>query len=451
MTGLSRRQFMLGAVAAGALVACSDSSSPTVSSASSAEPAGLPDPTQAPFDTVVVLMMENRSFHHLLGWLPGANGKQAGLTYPDLTGAPAPTFDLGDKVQSCGLMDPAHDFESVAKQFNGGKCDSWLTTQKSGDHFPIGYYTEAQVPVLGALAENYTLFDNYYCSLLGATWPNRFYQLCAATDVDQTGLFPGPSDPRPSNLQLAIFDRLKDAGKTAGYYTWGEPMTGLFASKRYDSITFPKDQFFTEAAAGTLPNVTFIDPDYTLVPELTGVSNDDHPPSSILNGEAYIAEVYNALRSSPQWDRMVFVVNFDEHGGFYDHVVPPKVVDDNVNPNPGPHPDYTNLGFRVPAVAIGPFAPKKIESGGPYEHCSILAMIEWRFGLQPMTARDKNAKNLAEALDLRNPREPFELPAFTAPEVVKCPRHVSRRRRTDRAGRSACARAGWRRDRPPRP
>src|SRR3954453_10579948 len=175
-------------------------------------------------------------------------------------------------------------------------------------------------------------------------------------------------------------------------------MTGLFASKRYDSITFPKDQFFTEAAAGTLPNVTFIDPDYTLVPELTGVSNDDHPPSSILNGEAYIAEVYNALRSSPQWDRMVFVVNFDEHGGFYDHVAPPKVVDDNVNPNPGPHPDYKNLGFRVPAVAIGPYAPKKIESGGPYEHCSILAMIEWRFGLQPMTARDKNAKNLAAAL-----------------------------------------------------
>src|SRR4051812_31103745 len=106
MTGLSRRQFMIGAMAAGALVACSDSSSPTVSSASSAEPAGLPDPTKAPFDTVVVLMMENRSFDHLLGWLPGVNGKQAGLTYPDLTGAPIPTFDLGEKVQSCGLMDP---------------------------------------------------------------------------------------------------------------------------------------------------------------------------------------------------------------------------------------------------------------------------------------------------------------------------------------------------------
>src|SRR3954449_11160139 len=152
MTPLSRRGFLAGAAATGVLAACSSdkAASSKPSTASSAPPAGLPDPSNAPFDTVVVLMMENRSFDHLLGWLPGANGKQAGLTYPDLTGAPAPTFDLGDKVQSCGLMDPAHDFQSVAKQFNGGKCDGWLTTQTSGDHFPIGYFTESQVPVLGA-------------------------------------------------------------------------------------------------------------------------------------------------------------------------------------------------------------------------------------------------------------------------------------------------------------
>src|SRR4051794_41907614 len=97
MTGLSRRQFMLGAVAAGALVACSDSSSPTVSSASSAEPAGLPDPSNAPFDTLVLLMMENRSFDHPLGWLPGANGKQAGPADSAPPGAPAPPVRLRGK------------------------------------------------------------------------------------------------------------------------------------------------------------------------------------------------------------------------------------------------------------------------------------------------------------------------------------------------------------------
>src|SRR5436309_10928510 len=123
-------------------------------------------------DHVVVLMMENRSFDHMLGWLPGADGKQAGLSYPDAGAASVPTFDLGSDVQGCAFMDPKHDWESVAAQYNNGACDGWLKTQTSGDHFPVGYYTAAQVPVLGALAQNYTLFDNYFCSLLAATWPN---------------------------------------------------------------------------------------------------------------------------------------------------------------------------------------------------------------------------------------------------------------------------------------
>jgi phospholipase C len=306
-------------------------------------------------------------------------------------------------------------------QYNDGKCDGWLLTQNTGDHFPIGYYEEAQVPILGALAKGYTLFDNYHCSLMAATWPNRFYQLCAATDVDDTGFFPAAGTPRPSNLELAIFDRVREAGLTAGYYTWGEPMTELFSSKKYDDITHPKDDFFTAAAAGTLPNVTFIDPDYTTKSEFLGTSNDYHPHGDIEAGESYVAEVYEAMRNSPQWERTVFVLNFDENGAFYDHVAPPAAIDDNVNPNPGPHPDYKRLGFRVPAIAMGPYAPKKVETAGPYEHCSILKMIEWRWGLKPMTARDANAKNLAEALDFTTKREPIALPKFTPVTSKACP------------------------------
>jgi phospholipase C len=381
----------------------------------------LPKPADAPFDTVVVMMMENRSFDHLLGWLPGADGKQAGLTFPDLDGNPASTFDLGADLQGCTLKDPAHDWRSAAVQYDEGKCDGWLKPQNTGDHFPIGYYTDAQLPILAGLARSYTTFDRYHCSLLAATWPNRFYQLCAATDVDETGFFPAADQPRPSNLQLAIFDRLQAAGLTAGYYTWGEPMTGLFASKRYDGITHPKDQFFADAKAGTLPNVTFLDPDYTLVSEFLGTSNDDHPHGNLAAGEVWMAQVHDAVTSSPQWDRMVYVLNYDEHGGFYDHVPPPKVADDNVNPNPGPHPDYTRLGFRVPAIVVSPFAPKKLETAGPYEHCSVLRMIEWRWDLEPMTARDRGAKNLADALDFRHRREPAALPAYTPPDIKGCP------------------------------
>jgi phospholipase C len=118
---------------------------------------------------------------------------------------------------------------------------------------------------------------------------------------------------------------------------------------------------------------------------------------------------------------MVFILNFDENGGFYDHVAPPACIDNNVNPNPGPHPNYKRLGFRVPAIAMGPYAPQKIETAGPYEHCSVLKMIEWRFGLEPMTARDANAKNLADALDFSSPRAAIELPAFTPPPIAACP------------------------------
>jgi phospholipase C len=367
-------------------------------------------------------MRENRSFDHLLGWVPGANGRQAGLTFPDLQDKPVSTAALGANTQACGDKDPAHDWRALARHYNGGRCDGWLQTQITGDHFPIGYYEQAQVPVLGALAQSYTLFDNYFCSLMAATWPNRFYQLCAATDIDLTGLSPRPGEPRPSKLKLSIFDRLRAAGLTAGYYTWGEPMTGLFATRRYDDLTHPKDEFFAAATAGTLPNVTFIDPDYTVVSEFLGTSNDYHPHGDVEAGEGYVAQVHEALRSSPQWDRMVFVLNFDENGGFYDHVPPPRVRDDNVNDNRGPHPDYGRLGFRVPAIAMGPFAPRKIESSGPFEHCSILRMIEWRWGLAPMSARDANARNLAEALDFRSTRPAATLPAFTPPTPTKgCP------------------------------
>ena len=118
----------------------------------------------------------------------------------------------------------------------------------------------------------------------------------------------------------------------------------------------------------------------------------------------------------------MFVVNFDENGGFYDHVAPPTVKDDNVNPNPGPHPDYTRLGFRVPASRWARSHRRRSRPAGPYEHCSILKMIEWRWGLEPMTARDANAKNLADALDFATDRGPRRAPGVPEPDPpVACP------------------------------
>ena len=212
--------------------------------------------------------------------------------------------------------------------------------------------------------------------------------------------------------------------QTSAYYTWGEPMTGLFQSKKYDSLTHPIDQFWSDAKDGKLPNVVFVDPDYTTHAEFNGTSNDYHPYGSVEVAEGFVAQVHDALTSSPQWERMVAVLNFDESGGFYDHVSPPAVPDSsvlNANPsNKAPGPNLKMLGFRVPAMLISPFAQQKIDHTGPYEHCSVLKMIEWRWGLEPMTVRDKSANNIAAALDFSKRRDPIKLPSFTPTPAAVC-------------------------------
>jgi phospholipase C len=432
MQPMTRRSFLTGAAALGgaALLPGCGTLLERWRGEERHRPRRLPDPSDAPFDTVVVLMMENRSFDHVLGWLPGADGRQHGLRYVDGAGVSHRTWNLAPDWQGWKYGDPKHDWPSVAVQYDGGRSDGFLKTQAVGDLFPIGFYDDDALPILAALARHNATLDRYFCSMLGPTWPNRFYLHCGATDVDETGLYPNFSQPtelppagvtRPSKLDVAIWDRVHDHGFTGGYYYVSEPMTGLFDSRRYDGISHHYEQFKADAAAGRLPNVTFVDPDYGTVHELTGTSNDMHPHGSVKVGDVFIGEVYDILRRSPQWDRMVFVLNFDEHGGFYDHVPPPRVRDDNVNPNPGPHPDYGRLGFRVPCIVMGPFAPARVVHAGPYEHCSILRMIEWRFGLEPMHARDRYARNLAEVLDFSHRRPPTRLPNEVAPPLIPRP------------------------------
>jgi phospholipase C len=381
----------------------------------------LPTPGDAPFDTVVVLMMENRSFDHLLGWLPEANGWQQGLSYPDKDGTAHETWPLGPDFQGCAYDDPDHTWPGIALQYADGRCDGFLQTAKVGDRFPIGYYREDELPIMSALAKNYTTFDNYFCSMMGPTWENRLFQLSATTQLDENWCdFPKDGERRPVVIQNTIFDRVRDAGLTAGYYYHASPITGLFASRKYDDISHPIEQFWRDAREGKLANVVFVDPDYTDRAEDMGTSNDYHPWGNLLVAEGFLAQVHDALKASPQWDRMVFVLNFDEHGGFYDHVAPPACEDDTELAGKGPHPDLKRLGFRVPAIAMGPFAPRKVEKAGPYEHCSILKMIEWRWGLEPLTTRDRYAKNFAEALDFGLRRAAIDLPAYDPPPARAC-------------------------------
>jgi phospholipase C len=203
-----------------------------------------------------------------------------------------------------------------------------------------------------------------------------------------------------TTLGPTIWDRLAVGGQSAAYYFMDEPFLALWGLK-YLPLMRPAATFLVDAALGTLPNVSFVDPSFA--GENEGTSGDYHPHGDIRAGEAFLSLIYHAVRSSPAWDRTVLVINFDEWGGFYDHVPPPKVIDDTVRaektPPGDPVPDYTQLGFRVPCIVVSPFSKPQVIHDGPYEHTSILKMIEWRWGLEPLTARDGNARNLAEVLD----------------------------------------------------
>jgi phospholipase C len=165
---------------------------------------------------------------------------------------------------------------------------------------------------------------------------------------------------------------------------------------RYASLIQPIASFFSDAAAGTLPNVAYVDPD------LSPYGNSDHPHADIRNGEAFLGSIYQAVTTSPAWPSTALIVTFDEWGGFFDHVPPPPA------PIPPGELSAGNVdglrGFRVPCLLISPFARRNHISSTVYDHASILRLIEGRWGLQPLTVRDAGANNLAQELDLTNPQ-----------------------------------------------
>jgi phospholipase C len=201
MAGKITRRGVLSLAGSAAAIGLGSHSKASGASCVSTDPqtsCPLPEPADAPFDTVVVLMMENRSFDHVLGWLPGANGRQQGLVYVDKDGADHETWPLGPDFQGCGYDDPDHTWPGIQTQYADGRCDGFLQTAKVGDKFPIGYYREDELPILSALAKGYTTFDSYFCSMMGPTWENRLFQLTATTQLDEGWCdFPKEGERRP--------------------------------------------------------------------------------------------------------------------------------------------------------------------------------------------------------------------------------------------------------------
>jgi phospholipase C len=454
---LSRRKFLqITAASAGLAVTGTDLLSQAAASASTTiSPNG-----SSGIRHIVVLMMENRSFDHFLGWLPGANGRHDLEFVSAVDGNTYPNYPLAPDFQGCGYSDPDHSWEGWLVEYNYGRMDGFLrrptmpvgypgVTLAAANTFPIGYYTNLlpdrtrkvlpDLPITGPLAERYATLDNYFCAFAGETYPNRFYQHAGQTDRDH-------NSEAPSTLPT-IWDQLSpipnsDGIPTAGYYYRDVPFLALWASPGIEpGATFKYQAFFhpfsdedasTAALSygtsfvaacenGSLPNVCYVDPAFDSGG--SGTSGDDHPLSDIRLGERFIADAYHALADNGHLDDTVLIVTFDEWGGFYDHVRPPQVIDntnpanvmhagDSTTPTDGRlYPDYRQLGFRVPAIVVSNLVrPHQIVRNGPFEHCSTLALIESTFGLTPLTARDRFARNLRDVLS------PFPLPGrFAVP------------------------------------
>jgi phospholipase C len=353
---------------------------------------------RAPFDHVVVAMMENRSFDHFLGWLRRADGRQAGLTYTDEAGVEHETHPLAPDFQGCGHPDPDHSYLGGRVEYNGGRCDGWLRADDN-DEYAIGYYRRKDLAFLGRAVPRWTTFSRYFSSILGPTFPNRFYQHSGQTDRLRNTF--------TISTLPTIWDRLADAGLSGRYYYGDVPFLALWGDK-YLSMARPALQFLADCAQGTLPNVSFVDPRFA--GEAAGTSGDDHPHADIRNGQVFMSDIYRAVTTSPQWDRTVLIFNYDEWGGFFDHVPPPA----------GPIPPADQLvgnedgllGFRVPALLVSPFARRNHVSRRTYEHTSILRMIESRWSLEPLTVRDATANDLSRELraDGRRHAPQFDVP-----------------------------------------
>jgi len=375
--------------------------------------------------------MENRSFDHFFGWLPRANGRQSGLTYYDSNGIAHSTYPSAidtttGNYQGCGLVDPNHSFEGGRVEYDNGACDGWRRLGANpSDDFSIGYYTPGALDFFGRAAFDWTVCDNYFAGIMAETYPNRFHMHAAATD--RLHNFDHPSDsgsdlPAPSTLPT-IWDRLAAAGRTGRYYYGDTPFLALWGAK-YLNISYPRQQFYVDAAAGLLPDVAFIDPRFQ--DESTGTSSDDHPHADIRAGEYFLNQIYNALAASPNWGSTVLVINYDEWGRFFDHVAPPVAlvpaatraagIAEGIDVN---DPLFGLLGFRTPNLIVSPLARRGYVSHDRFDHTSVLKMIEWRFGLPALTVRDGKANNLASVLDFSHPNISFK--TYPVPNVVGLP------------------------------
>jgi phospholipase C len=409
-------------------------------------------------DHFVVLMLENRSFDHMLGFLYADSGNvsPAGHPFDGLTGKEtnpgpdgkpvpvskidpsqkyayfAPGADPGEgyyatNSQLFGTIDPqsgaqptmdgfVHDFaytlEWQASERQRNPKSDWTLMPGTTPASIMDVFTPALLPVLSGLASGYAVCDRWFGSVPTQTLPNRYFALQATSQ--------GYMDDKTRECTAkSIFTLLDDHGADWAVYGYSKPP--LTRDSVVDITRAPDARFGlfhdfqAAAAAGSLPAFTFLEPSW----ESTG--NSQHPNYDVALGEQLIHDVYYTLRSGPKWERTLLVITYDEHGGCYDHVPPPG----GATPPDGTHGefgfDFTRFGPRVPTVLVSPYISagtvfRAPDGEPPFDHTSVLKSVEARFGLPPLTARDAASADVSAALSLDTPRSDDPLAGVTPPQ-----------------------------------
>jgi phospholipase C len=398
------------------------------------------DVQQIPIKHVVVLMMENRSFDHLFSDL-----KDEGVDTVQHEQNPDPSKH-GEAVQQyhdptvCEPLIPGgpdHEWGPSHLQYDNGKMDGFVAASNPMGKRAMRYYKKADIPFYYWLAANFAISERHFSSLIGPTWPNRLFTV-AATSC-------GYSEGYDSNLQIGlecgatrpnIFEKLGAAGVSFKVFTDGAiPYASslffdIFALNdfaAYDDI----GAFEELAASNTLPAVSFIEPNYeSETKKLGGAPNDDHPPANIQRGQLFVHEIVMSLMQNPDtWRTTALFITYDEHGGYYDHVAPPRACDPEGRDFMKADYAFDRLGFRVPLIVVSPYAKRHYVSRYVTDHTSILRFIEGWQGLGALTPRDANAWPMLDIFDFAQaptaPPQPGDAdrPILDPVADATCPEH----------------------------
>jgi phospholipase C len=381
-------------------------------------PAGsLPDPRRAAgsdlvpeIENIVVVMMENHSFDNMLGMLGrgdgfalDARGKPLAAC-PDGHGHLVHAFHMPSDCQTDGV---GNDWNTAHSSYDNGTNQGFV---KASTGESMGYFLGSDMPFTWGLASTFPIADRWFCSLLGQTDPNRRYLISGTSLGLVSDSFPSALPPNGT-----IFDSLNTHDISWRDYYSNVPTIGVYlpllGQPAISENIVKIDTFFSDAAAGSLPQFSLLEPNFSI--------QSEENPQDVQYGDQFLADVVNAVLSSPQWPKTLMIWNYDEWGGWYDHVPPPAAVPpDDIPPDlpsgslPG---TFARYGFRVPAGVLSPYARRDFVSHTVYDHTSVLKTVEAKWNLPALTRRDANAQDVLGMVDFTSK------PHFLHPPVLPAP------------------------------